>query len=55
MVFVLYSETCDLKFTRLSALISPYLVKFMKHNKSNTASLHETVIIFSSNLFIRVH
>ena len=34
-------------FTRLSALISPYLAKFMKHNKSNTAFLHEIVITFS--------
>ena len=37
----------NLKVTRLSALISPYLAKFMKHIKSNTAFLHEIVIIFS--------
>ena len=36
----------SLKLTRLSALISPYLSKFMKHNKSNTGFLHEIVIIF---------
>ena len=33
--------------SRLSALISPYLAKFMKHNKQNTALLHEIVISFS--------
>ena len=32
---------------RLSATISPYLAKFMKHNKSNTPFLQEIVIIFS--------
>ena len=37
----------DLKLTRLSAIISPYLAKFMKHNKSNTVFLREIVIIFS--------
>ena len=53
MVFVLYSGTIqryveyDLKLARLSALISPYLAKFMKHNKSNTAFLCEIVITFS--------
>ena len=53
MVFVLYSGTIrfqaerDLKLTTLSALICPYLAKFMKHNKSNTAFLHEIVFIFS--------
>ena len=51
MVFVLHSRTMhlehDLKLTRLSTLISAYLAKFMKHNKSNTAFLHEIVIIFS--------
>ena len=45
MVFVLYSGTmkllmeCDLKLTRLWAIISPYFAKFLKHNKSNTAVL----------------
>ena len=54
MVFVLYSGAIklyakrDLKLTKLSAIISPYLVKFMKHSKSNTAFLHEIVIIFSA-------
>ena len=52
MVFLLYSETIqfqaerDLKLTRLSAHISPYLAKFMKHNKSNTAFLHEIMLLF---------
>ena len=32
---------------RLSTLTSSYFAKFMKHNKSNTAFLHEIVIIFS--------
>ena len=53
MVFVLYSGTIqflaerDLKLTRLSAIISPYLVKFMKHNKSNAAFLQDMVYVFS--------
>ena len=53
MVFLLYSGTiqlwteCDLKLTRLSAIISPYLAKFMKHNKSNTTFVHDIVNIFS--------
>ena len=53
MVFVLYSGTIqcyveyDLKLARLSALISPYLGKFMKYNKSNTAFLCEIVITIS--------
>ena len=53
MAFVLYSGTIqfqverDLKLTRSSAVISPCLAKFMNHNKSNTAYLHEIVIIFS--------
>ena len=42
-----YQKEPDLKLTRLSAVISPYLAKFMKHNKSNTAFLREIVIIFS--------
>ena len=52
IVFVLYSGTIrfqserDLKLNIFSALISTYLAKFMKHNKSNTAFLHEIVIIF---------
>ena len=37
----------DLKLNRLSAISSPYLAKFTKHNKSNTASLHEIVIMNS--------
>ena len=37
----------DLKMTRLSALSSPYLAKFVKHNKWNTSFLRELVIIFS--------
>ena len=37
----------DLKMTRLSALSSPYLAKFAKHNKWNTSFLRELVIIFS--------
>ena len=53
LVLVLCSGTIhfcaerDLKLTRLSAIISPYLAKFMKHNKSDTTFLHEIVIIFS--------
>ena len=54
MMLVLYSGTNqfqaeqDLKLTRLSAIISPSLAKFMKRNKFNTAFLHEIVITFSS-------
>ena len=33
--------------TRLPAISSPYLAKFMKHNKSITAFLREIIIIFS--------
>ena len=53
IVFVLFSGTtqfkaeCVLKLTRLSALIFPYLTKFMKHNKSNTAFFHKIVITCS--------
>ena len=53
MVFVLRSGTVqllaerDLKLVRFSAIISPYLAKFMKHNKSNTAFVHEIVNFFS--------
>ena len=53
MVFVLYRGTIqfyverDWILTRLSAIISHYLTKFMKHDKSNTAFLHEIVNIFS--------
>ena len=43
----------DLKLTRLSAIISPYLTKFIKHNKSSTVFSHEIVIIFSP-LFLSV-
>ena len=50
-VFVLYSGAIqakrDLKLTKLS-IISPYLAKFMKHNKSTTTFLHQAVIIFSA-------
>ena len=42
-----FQEERDLKLTRLSVLISPYLAKFMTHNKSNTGFLHEAAIIFS--------
>ena len=38
---------CDLKLTKLLALTSPYLAKFMKHNKSNTVFLQEIIIICS--------
>ena len=50
MELVLYGGTIqfyterDLKLTTLSALISPYLAKFMKHNKSNAAIWSEIVI-----------
>ena len=53
MVFILYSATIqpiaerDLKLNRLSVIISPYLAKLIKHNKSNTARLHEVVPTFS--------
>ena len=51
MVFVLYGETIHVKrvlnLTRLSAFISSYLAKFMKHKKSNAAFWYEIVIIFS--------
>ena len=40
-------ESASLKLTRLLRLISPYLAKFMKRNKSNTVFLGEIVIIFS--------
>ena len=33
--------------TRLLAIISRYLAKFMKHNKSDTTFLYEIVITFS--------
>ena len=52
MASVLYSRAIqilvesDLKLTKLSAIISPYLIKFMKHNKSNTVFFHEVVIFF---------
>ena len=53
MELVLYGGTIqfyterDLQLTTLSALISPYLAKFMKHNKSNAAIWSEIVINFS--------
>ena len=37
----------DLKMTRLSALSSPDLAKFVKYNKWNISFLRELVIIFS--------
>ena len=33
--------------TKLLAIISRYLAKFMKHNKSDTTFLYEIVITFS--------
>ena len=53
MVFVLHSGTIQpkaesyLKLTRLSGIIFPYLLKLIKHNKLNTALLHEIVTTFS--------
>ena len=53
MVFLLYSGTIqlwmerDLKLSRLSIVVSLYLPKFMKHNKSNATFVHEVIIIFS--------
>ena len=52
VVVVLYSGIIqfwaerDLLLTKLLALISPYLTKFMKHNKSYTAFLRK-IVIFS--------
>ena len=34
------------KQNKLPVIISFYLAKFIKHNRSNTAFLHEIVIIF---------
>ena len=51
--FVLHRATVqrqaerDLKLHRLSIITSPYLVKFKKHNQSNTTFLHVVLIIFS--------
>ena len=36
----------DLKLTRLSAIITPYLAKFIKYYKSNAAYLYEIFITF---------
>ena len=53
LVLVLYSGTiqfsteCNSKLTRLSAVISPYLGKFIKYNKSNAAFLREIFNTFS--------
>ena len=52
MMFVLYSGTVvahkvgkgGTKLTRFSAIISPYMAKFIKYNKSNPVFLHEIVI-----------
>ena len=52
VVVVLYSGTIqfwaerDLLLTKFLAFISPYLTKFMKHNKSYTAFLRK-IVIFS--------
>ena len=57
MVLVLYSGTTqpktkrDLKLTRFSGIISPYLAKLIKYNKLNTALLHEIVTTFSPFYF----
>ena len=51
-MFVLYSGKIqfnmerNLQLTRLSVITFLYLAKFIKHNKSNAAFLHEIVIIF---------
>ena len=58
MVSVLYSGTvqflaeCDLKLTKLSALFSLYLAKFMKQNKSSTAFLHDEIVIIFSPIYL---
>ena len=52
VVVVLYSGTIqfwaerDLLLSKFLAFISPYLTKFMKHNKSYTAFLRK-IVIFS--------
>ena len=38
----------ELTLTRLWAIISPYLAKFMKDKKLNATFVHELVIIFSA-------
>ena len=38
----------ELTLTRLWAIISPYLAKFMKDKKLNATLVHELVIIFSA-------
>ena len=38
----------DLTLTRLWAIISPFLAKFMKHKKLNATFVHGIVIIFSA-------
>ena len=54
LMLVLYSGTIQFskernsKLTRLSAVISPYLAKFIKYNKSNAAFLREIVNTFSA-------
>ena len=40
-------QVCISVPTRLLAIISPYLAKFMKNNKSNAAFLHDILTIFS--------
>ena len=62
MVLVLYSRTIqfsakrDLKLTRLSALISLNLTKFMKYNKLNTEYSHQIVSSFNLMIeYIRVN
>ena len=42
---------CDLKLPRMSVIICPYLANFITYNKSNTAFLHEILIIFFSRFY----
>ena len=53
MVFVLCSGIIrlDLKLTKLSAIIPPYLAKFLKHNKSNTTCFHAIATLYPAHLF----
>ena len=59
MVFALYSGTIqfqterDLNLTRLSAVVSPYLAKFTRHNKSNKYSyMHDEIVIIFSSFYL---
>ena len=47
----IFAETSILKLTTLSAIISPYSIKFIEHNKSNPVLLREIVIIPSPSSF----